>query len=230
MRERALADLETALALGPGRYYEGTAQMLQVIGLRQLGRHEAAYQLALRYRPSAQARYRHIDALFGEPGRNVIDWDLIEQHYLDVMRVVLFGAVVALFAPLVGARPSFAADELVWTAPRTVALLQAIRSAGDHGLDPDWYGVASLETRRVAGVRGRLAAASGGTADVIRAATDLLRLTRPAVVSREQRRVKTIWEAAADAGSFHAYTACSRAPRSRAAISLHTKHSRPAGL
>jgi TnpA family transposase len=41
------------------------------------------------YRPSAQARYRHIDALFGEPGRNVIDWDLIEQHYLDVMRVVL---------------------------------------------------------------------------------------------------------------------------------------------
>ena len=68
------------------------------------------------------------------------------------------------------------------------------------GTLPDVHGVASLETRRVAGVRGRLAAASGGTADVIRAATDLLRLTRPAVVSREQRRVKTIWEAAADAG------------------------------
>ena len=67
------------------------------------------------------------------------------------MRVVLFGAVVALFAPLVGARPSFAADELVWTAPRTVALLQAIRSAGDHGLDPDWYGVASLEKVAAAG-------------------------------------------------------------------------------
>ena len=41
------------------------------------------------YRPSAQARYRHIDALFGEPGRNVIDWDLIENHYQDLMRVVL---------------------------------------------------------------------------------------------------------------------------------------------
>ena len=26
-------------------------------------------------------RYRHIDALFGEPGRNVIDWELIETHY-----------------------------------------------------------------------------------------------------------------------------------------------------
>ena len=41
------------------------------------------------YRPTAQARYRHTDALFGEPGRNVIDWDLIEAYYPDVMRVVL---------------------------------------------------------------------------------------------------------------------------------------------
>ena len=41
------------------------------------------------YRPTAEVRYRHIDALFGEPGRNVIDWDLIEAHYADVMRVVL---------------------------------------------------------------------------------------------------------------------------------------------
>jgi TnpA family transposase len=41
------------------------------------------------YRPAAGARYRHIDALFGEPGRNVIDWDLIESHYGDLMRVAL---------------------------------------------------------------------------------------------------------------------------------------------
>jgi len=41
------------------------------------------------YRSSAEARYRHIDALFGEPGRNVTDWDLIENHYLDMMPVVL---------------------------------------------------------------------------------------------------------------------------------------------
>ena len=40
------------------------------------------------YRPAA-ARYQHIDGLFGEPGRNVIDWDLIESHYDDLMRVVL---------------------------------------------------------------------------------------------------------------------------------------------
>jgi TnpA family transposase len=41
------------------------------------------------YRPAATARYRHIDDLFGEPGRNVIDWDLIESHYDDLMRVAL---------------------------------------------------------------------------------------------------------------------------------------------
>jgi TnpA family transposase len=41
------------------------------------------------YRPAATARYQHIDDLFGEPGRNVIDWDLIESHYDDLMRVAL---------------------------------------------------------------------------------------------------------------------------------------------
>jgi TnpA family transposase len=41
------------------------------------------------YRSSSEARYRHIDALFGEPGRNVIDWVLIETHHQDLMRVVL---------------------------------------------------------------------------------------------------------------------------------------------
>lgn len=41
------------------------------------------------YRTSAATRFRHIEALFGEPGRNVIDWDLIERHYDDLMRIVL---------------------------------------------------------------------------------------------------------------------------------------------
>ena len=41
------------------------------------------------YRPAPHSRYRHIDALSGEPARNVIDWDLIETYYADVMRVVL---------------------------------------------------------------------------------------------------------------------------------------------
>jgi hypothetical protein len=33
--------------------------------------------------------YVHIDALFGEPGRNVIDFDLIEAHFKDLMRVAI---------------------------------------------------------------------------------------------------------------------------------------------
>jgi len=41
------------------------------------------------YRPAADTRFRHIDALFGEPGRNVIDWNLVERHFDDLMRVVL---------------------------------------------------------------------------------------------------------------------------------------------
>jgi Tn3 transposase DDE domain len=33
--------------------------------------------------------YVHIDALFGEPGQNVIDFDLIEAHFKDLMRVAI---------------------------------------------------------------------------------------------------------------------------------------------
>jgi murein L,D-transpeptidase YcbB/YkuD len=67
------------------------------------------------------------------------------------MRVVLFSALVALFAPFAGAVPSFAADDPFWTAPRTAALVQAIRSAGQHGLDPDWYNIDLVEKAAAAG-------------------------------------------------------------------------------
>ncbi|MCP4966884.1 MAG: Tn3 family transposase [bacterium] len=39
------------------------------------------------YRPSADTRYQHIDSLFGEG--DVIDWKLIETHWIDLMRVVI---------------------------------------------------------------------------------------------------------------------------------------------
>ena len=39
------------------------------------------------FRPSARTCYTHIDALFGELGRNVIDWDLITDHWIDLMKV-----------------------------------------------------------------------------------------------------------------------------------------------
>lgn len=38
------------------------------------------------YRPDARTRYQHIDALFGD---NVIDWDLIEKHWTDLLRTAI---------------------------------------------------------------------------------------------------------------------------------------------
>jgi TnpA family transposase len=41
------------------------------------------------FRHSAGSRYEHIEALFGEQGRNVIDWKLIEKMWPDLMRVAI---------------------------------------------------------------------------------------------------------------------------------------------
>lgn len=41
------------------------------------------------YRPSKQSEYVHIDALFGEPGKNTIDFDLIESQFRHLMRVAV---------------------------------------------------------------------------------------------------------------------------------------------
>jgi TnpA family transposase len=41
------------------------------------------------FRHSADARYEHIEALFGEVGRNVIDWRLIEKMWPDLIRVAI---------------------------------------------------------------------------------------------------------------------------------------------
>ncbi|MDW6064563.1 Tn3 family transposase [Streptomyces sp. FXJ1.4098] len=41
------------------------------------------------YRPSKQSEYVHIDALFGEPGKHVIDFDLIESQFRHLMRVAV---------------------------------------------------------------------------------------------------------------------------------------------
>ena len=64
-------------------------------------------------------------------------------------RVPLLIAVLALVAPLLGASPSFAEDLLWIGSPaaeaRTQTLLKALRAAGDHGLDPAWYGVEEIE-------------------------------------------------------------------------------------
>ena len=62
--------------------------------------------------PAAAAKrpdaLRHIDALFGEPRRNVTDWDLIERHFHDLMRVVLAVAAgkISSLTPAVDALPA----------------------------------------------------------------------------------------------------------------------------
>jgi hypothetical protein len=105
------------------------------------------------------------------------------------------GRLPALTATVLGTRARLEAREgdagdpaRVWTTVAT-------------GQPPDVHGVEGLETRRVAGMQGSVAIA-GPTAlgRAIRGATDLVRLTRPAIASGSERRVKTFWEVAAEAG------------------------------
>lgn len=89
------------------------------------------------------------------------------------------------------------------------ASLLAVHDTGDParawttiatGAPPDAHGVHGIETRRVAGVRGILSLRGGRMANLLGAAADVVRLTRPALTSRDERRVKTVWEVAEDAG------------------------------
>jgi Type I phosphodiesterase / nucleotide pyrophosphatase len=69
------------------------------------------------------------------------------------------------------------------------------------GQPPHVHGVRGLETRRVTGVQGSVPAEEGSAVlRAIRGATDLVRLTRPSIASGSERRAKTFWEVAADAG------------------------------
>ncbi|HZP99000.1 MAG TPA: L,D-transpeptidase family protein [Reyranella sp.] len=61
--------------------------------------------------------------------------------FTGVRRVAFLLALLALFG---GATSAFAQDSL-WTPRRADVLLKALRAAGDHGLEPGWYGVADLE-------------------------------------------------------------------------------------
>jgi len=41
------------------------------------------------YRPAPDVSYAHIDSLFGDPGENTINWQLIQTHWADLMQVAL---------------------------------------------------------------------------------------------------------------------------------------------
>ncbi len=103
------------------------------------------------------------------------------------------GRVPALAAVFRSAHARLAAETIrdparVWTTIAT-------------GQTPDVHGVQGLETRRVAGLQGSLQAGEPSRlGDALQAATDPFRLTRPGIASRHERREKTIWEVASDAG------------------------------
>jgi hypothetical protein len=113
-----------------------------------------------------------------------------------VVNLAAAGRVHTLSRTLTGTLARLASDESnssrdparVWTTIAT-------------GQPPAVHGVTELETRRVAGVQGTLSAS--GESPLTRSmsgATDLLRLTRPSIASGHERKVKTLWEVAADAG------------------------------
>ncbi len=97
---------------------------------------------------------------------------------------VFTGTVVRLDHP-----PGEAADPArVWTTIAT-------------GQPASVHAVRGLETRRIAGVAGAVVdPTQSPVARTISGATDLLRLTRPSVATGAERRAKTFWEVASQAG------------------------------
>jgi Type I phosphodiesterase / nucleotide pyrophosphatase len=124
----------------------------------------------------------------------VIAIDGVDPGVLD--DVVASGRIPALARVLSGTRASLELDDSV--VPRDPARAWTTVATGQPA---PVHGVQGLETRRVAGLQGSVAADERSRlGTTIRAATDLLRLTRPSVASGNERRVKTLWEVAADAG------------------------------
>ncbi len=103
---------------------------------------------------------------------------------LPTLAAIFHGPVVRL-----DSRQSEPADPArIWTTVAT-------------GQPPDVHGVRGLETRRITGVQGSVPAEEGSAVlRAIRGATDLVRLTRPSIASGSERRAKTFWEVASDAG------------------------------
>jgi Type I phosphodiesterase / nucleotide pyrophosphatase len=67
------------------------------------------------------------------------------------------------------------------------------------GQPPEKHGIRGLESRQIAGVGGQFQSGSR-VWSALTAATDFVRLTRPAIASGEQRLIPAFWEVAARAG------------------------------
>jgi hypothetical protein len=124
----------------------------------------------------------------------VIAIDGIDPRVVDELAGA--GRLPALSPSLSRARAQLALDET--TSSRDPARVWTTMATGQP---PAVHGVTELETRRVAGVQGTMSGGSeSALARSIRGATDLLRLTRPSIASGHERKAKTMWEVAADAG------------------------------
>jgi murein L,D-transpeptidase YcbB/YkuD len=137
-----------------------------------------------------------------------------------VTRAPLFIAFLAIAASLIGSCPSFA-DELnskepLWTGSRiaearTQTLLKTIRAAGEHGLDPAWYGLDQIEQALKSGIdtaRTDQMIAAAFTAYASDVSTGRVNAnTIDPDISIEQRKVKRadLLKAAAETSDFGAW-------------------------
>ncbi|HXW04779.1 MAG TPA: alkaline phosphatase family protein [Vicinamibacterales bacterium] len=115
--------------------------------------------------------------------------DLISTGRLPALAAVMDGARAKLASGTTPDEGATQADPArTWTTAAT-------------GQPADLHGVYGLETRRIAGLRGSVTVSERSPlAAPLRAATDLLRLTRPSIASGHERREMTFWEVAAEAG------------------------------
>ena len=120
---------------------------------------------------------------------DVIAIDGVDRATVDRLRAAgrlpafarLLGQSVATLAPEADRDPA-----KVWTTIAT-------------GQPPARHGIRGLESRQIAGVEGQFRSESR-VWSALTAATDLVRLTRPAIASGEQRLIPAFWEVAARAG------------------------------
>lgn len=120
----------------------------------------------------------------------VLAIDGLDVAFVD--RMAVSGRVPTLGRLLQGGRLLLPASDMpdparTWTSLAT-------------GQSADVHGVSGIEARTVSGVNGTMPSQSGGLAGAMAGATDLVRLTRPTLVTGLQRRSKTFWEVASDAG------------------------------
>jgi len=146
-----------------------------------------------------------------------MDESEVSGYIFCVIRFRFLAVSLALVLSILGA-PSTYASESLWTGSqaataRAQALLGALQSAGDHGLDPAWYGVAEVEKAMAPGAE-PTAAEALLTAAFVSYASDVstgrVRANRiDKDISIDQRRIEKadLLKAAAEAPDFAAWLA-----------------------